>query len=191
MRRPHMQALKADFPGPLIKNYKFTFMYAYLLEFGHRYDRAAFMDVRDLFFQRDPFGAAACRGLTGATETAALDVFDRRAIHADHYPNHCATGWADFASLPPINSGAFVADVATMLAVVNATDAVVRRCGPGYDQGTFTELVYLGRLDAPVRLHTTELGPIGMICNSLDVAVDVGAAASATRLFPGDARARA
>ena len=42
---------------------------------------------------------------------------------------------------------------------------------------------YLGKLDAPVRLHTTELGPIGMICNSLDVAVDAGAAASARPLF--------
>ena len=173
MARPHMQALKVDFPGPLIKNYKFTFMYCYLLEFGDLYGRAAFMDVRDLYFQRDPFAYAACLGLTAATETAALDVDDRKAIHADHYPKHCATRWEDFRHLPPINSGAFIADVAAMLRIVNASSAVVDRCGAGYDQGTFTELVYLGRLPGtPVALSTTETGAIGMICNSLDVAYD-------------------
>jgi hypothetical protein len=173
MARPHMQALKIDFPGPLIKNYKFTFMYCYLLEFGDSYGRAAFMDVRDLYFQRDPFAAAACLGLTAATETAALDVDDRKSIHADHYPKHCDTRWEDFRHLPPINSGAFIADVAAMLRIVNASSAVVDRCGAGYDQGTFTELVYLGRLPGtPVALSTTETGPIGMICNSLDVAYD-------------------
>ena len=75
--------------------------------------------------------------------------------------------------LPPINSGAFIADVAAMLRIVNASSAVVDRCGAGYDQGTFTELVYLGRLPGtPVALSTTETGAIGMICNSLDVAYD-------------------
>ncbi|KAH8079500.1 hypothetical protein JL720_9241 [Aureococcus anophagefferens] len=173
MARPHMQALKVDFPGPLIKNYKFTFMYCYLLEFGELYGRAAFMDVRDLYFQRDPFAYAACLGLTAATETAALDVDDRKSIHADHDPRHCDTRWEDFRHLPPINSGAFIADVAAMLRIVNASAAVVDRCGAGYDQGTFTELVYLGRLPGtPVALSTTETGAIGMICNSLDVAYD-------------------
>ena len=173
MAQPHMQALKRDFPGPLIKNYKFTFMYCYLLEFGESYGRAAFMDVRDLYFQRDPFAFAACRGLTAATETAALSVRDRRAIHADHYPKHCDTRWAEFADLPPINSGAFIADVASMLTIVNTSAAVVERCGAGYDQGTFTELVYLRGLPAvPVALSTTEKGRVGMICNSLDVNYD-------------------
>ena len=65
-----------------------------------------------------------------------------------------------------------MADVATMMTIVKKSDAVVERCGAGYDQGTFTELVYLEKLGVPVRLHTTEFGPIGMICNSLDVAYD-------------------
>ena len=46
-------------------------------------------------------------------------------------------------------------------------------CGAGYDQGTFTELIYLNRLDHAVSLSTTEFGStFGMICNSLDVAYD-------------------
>ena len=91
MQRPHMRELKRTFPGPLIKNYKFTFMYCYLLEFGSRYDRAMFADVRDLYFQRDPFAYSACSGLTASTETASLTIEDRKHIHADHYPRHCPT----------------------------------------------------------------------------------------------------
>ena len=50
---------------------------------------------------------------------------------------------------------------------------VVEACGAGYDQGTFTELIYLNRLDHAVSLSTTEFGStFGMICNSLDVAYD-------------------
>ncbi|KAJ1453002.1 hypothetical protein M885DRAFT_525480 [Pelagophyceae sp. CCMP2097] len=167
-----MQALKKDFPGRLIKNYKFTFMYCYLLEFGQKFQRAAFMDVRDVYFQRDPFQAAACRGLTASTETAALSVYDRRLIHSDHYPLHCDTRWAEFQGVPPINSGVFIADVDTMMGLVHQTDAILEKCGAGYDQGTFTELVYLRQIRAPVTLHTTEHGPIAMICNSLSVQID-------------------
>ena len=45
----------------------------------------------------------------------------------------------------------------------------------GYDQGTFTEVLYQGRVpsSAPVALATTEHGAVfGMICNSLDVGYD-------------------
>ena len=173
MQRPHMRELKRTFPGPLIKNYKFTFMYCYLLEFGSRYDRAMFADVRDLYFQRDPFAYSSCTGLTASTETASLTIEDRKHIHADHYPRHCPTGWEQFRDVPPINSGAFLADVGTMLEIVRKSDAVVEACGAGYDQGTFTELIYLNRLDHAVSLSTTEFGStFGMICNSLDVAYD-------------------
>ena len=168
-----MRELKRTFPGPLIKNYKFTFMYCYLLEFGSNYDRAMFADVRDLYFQRDPFSYSSCSGLTASTETASLTIEDRKHIHADHYPRHCPTGWEQFRDVPPINSGAFLADVSTMLEIVRKSDAVVEACGAGYDQGTFTELIYLNRLDHAVSLSTTEFGStFGMICNSLDVAYD-------------------
>lgn len=173
MARPHMRELKRTFPGPLIKNYKFTFMYCYLLEFGSKYDRAMFADVRDLYFQRDPFAHASCVGLSASTETASLTIEDRKHIHADHYPRHCPTGWEQFKEFAPINSGAFLADVETMLEIVRKSDAVVEACGAGYDQGTFTELIYLDRLDHAVSLATTEFGSVfGMICNSLDVAYD-------------------
>ena len=135
MQRPHMRELKRTFPGPLIKNYKFTFMYCYLLEFGSRYDRAMFADVRDLYFQRDPFSYSSCSGLTASTETASLTIEDRKHIHADHYPRHCPTGWEQFRDVPPINSGAFLADVSTMLEIVRKSDAVVEACRPVTTRG--------------------------------------------------------
>ena len=107
MQRPHMRELKRTFPGPLIKNYKFTFMYCYLLEFGSRYDRAMFADVRDLYFQRDPFAYSSCSGLTASTETASLTIEDRntstRTIILDIVPRAGSSFW----DVPPINSGAF------------------------------------------------------------------------------------
>ena len=57
--------------------------------------------------------------------------------------------------------------------LVKTLDDVVVRCGAGYDQGTFTEVLYQGRAGAPVSLATTEHGGVfGMICNSLDVRYD-------------------
>ena len=44
--------------------------------------------------------------------------------------------------------------------------------GAGYDQGTFTELIYLNRLDHAVSLSTTEFGPPSHDLRLLDVAYD-------------------
>ena len=110
-------------------------MYCYLLEFGSNYDRAMFADVRDLYFQRDPFSYSSCSGLTASTETASLTIEDRKHIHADHYPRHCPTGWEQFRDVPPINSGAFLADVGTMLEIVRKSDAVVEAAAPATTRG--------------------------------------------------------
>ena len=172
LKRPHMQALKREFKTELIKNYKFTFMYCYLLEFGQQYRRAAFMDVRDIYFQGDPFSKSLCKGLTTFTETSALLVENREYIYKDHYPKHCDTHWHKFRKLPPLNSGGFIADVETMKKIVKLSDDILVRCGPGFDQGTFTEIVYLKMLPIDVLVYTTEYSPVGMICNSLTVGVN-------------------
>ena len=169
MMRPHMQALKRQFTAELIKNYKFTFMYCYLIEFGDMYRRAAFMDIRDIYFQKDPFLGVPCDGLTAYTETSSLLVRNRDYIYRDHYPKHCKTNWENFQNLPPLNSGGFLADVTTMKEIVKLSDQILVECGPGFDQGTFNEIIYNKMLSVKSSLFTTELGPVAMICNSLTV----------------------
>jgi hypothetical protein len=171
MSRPYMQALRNNFTPELIKNYKFTFMYCYLLEFGHLYNRAGFMDIRDIFFQGDPFSRALCVGLTAFTETAALLVENREYIYKDHYPLHCDTQWEKFKKLPPLNSGGFMADISTMKKIVQLSDEILQKCGPGFDQGTFNEIVYLNMLNVEVATYTSEYSPVAMICNSLSIGV--------------------
>ena len=171
---PHMRKLHVHFSSEMIKNYKYTFVLCYLLEYGEHYSRAAFMDVRDIYFQRDPFRHAECSGLTGFTETAALLVNHRQHIYRDHYPKHCRTGWEKWKHLPPLNSGCFFADVASMVSLLRKADRIIQECGPGFDQGTFNELVYNGDLspDMNISLFTTEHGPGAMIGNSLAVHVN-------------------
>ena len=63
---------------------------------------------------------------THRRRAASLTIEDRKHIHADHYPRHCPTGWEQFRDVPPINSGAFLADVGTMLEIVRKSDASSR-----------------------------------------------------------------
>ena len=127
----HMRELKRTFPGPLIKNYKFTFMYCYLLEFGGV-----------------PSPCSPTRGLVlpaGSVCVFVVQVSIKRLSHHRRrktHPRgplsrHCPTAGSSFWTRRPSTPGLF------WLMLGPAGDRAQVRCrrrgrGAGYDQGTFT-----------------------------------------------------
>lgn len=180
--------LMSRFSNQMIKNYKFAILGQWAEREGRAYERVGFVDVRDAYFQRDPFAAVPCVGLSAFTETAAVKLRARAAIHRDHYERRCGTGFDQMAQWPPVNSGVFIGERRAFVALMHRCHAKVARCGKGYDQGTFTEVIYEphyqqereARVDpaaiAPVgvrgRLQTTEHGPVAHLSLSRALSVN-------------------
>ncbi|KAL1528997.1 hypothetical protein AB1Y20_010318 [Prymnesium parvum] len=157
------------------KNGKYALLAAFARGAGRAYARLGFADLRDAYFQADPFAPPPCASLLAATETAAVRLAARAAIHADHTPRHCDTRFASMAHLPPVNSGAFFGDRAAFLAVALRCAAKIAACGAGYDQATFTEAVYQDGL--AVTLTTTEHGRLAHLSLAREVRLDARGAA--------------
>ena len=144
------------------------------LEFrGRNYTHAGFLDVGDAYFQRDPFKRIRCHGMTVFTETAAIKLAARENIHRDHYKHHCSTGFDQMRHLPPINSGAYFGDRRSFLATMQACQRKIAKCGMGYDQGTFTEVLYNETPPSDVGVYTTEHGPVASVALSRTLQVDL------------------
>ena len=121
MQRPHMRELKRTFSGTADQELQ-VHIYV-LLPPGVRVDDTTGPCSRtcDLYFQRDPFSYSSCSdsrhppkrrlspSRTGntSTRTTILDIVPRAG--------------SSFGT-PPINSGAFLADVGTMLEIVRKSD---------------------------------------------------------------------
>ena len=156
--------LMEQFSNQMIKNYKFAILGQWLAKEGSTFDAAGFVDVRDAYFQRDPFSTIPCDGFSAFTETAAVNLLARASIHRDHYEKHCDTGFDAMSRFPPINSGCFFGSRGVFLDVMMRCHRKVVACGKGYDQGTFTEVLYQESFtEAHINLFTTEHGPVAHV----------------------------
>ena len=152
----------------------FQLYYWYLRKHGASYRRVALFDSRDVIFQRDPFAAASCKGLTVFTETAAISLGDKRHVYfSPTWPRgaayRCHNSMANISSFPPINSGVLIADVPTMLLLLQLFDCEMEQCA-GWDQAVLGRLVYMemSRL-SNISVRTTELGGVAHLHSTLEV----------------------
>ena len=166
-------ALMARFSNQMIKNFKFAILGQWLQKEGTAYELAGFLDVRDAYFQRDPFASIPCSGITAFSESAAIRLSARASIHRDHYERHCDTKFDSIAHFPPINSGGFFGDREAFIAIMRRCHEKVALCGKGYDQATFTEVLYQdARPATAVNLYTTEHGPVAHVSLSRSLQLD-------------------
>jgi len=150
----------------------------FLERYGQKYNRVALFDVRDVIFQRDPFSAALCSGLTAFTETASIELKDKPHVYfSSHWPKErpysCYNNLQDenLDQYPPINSGVLIADVKSMLLFIGLFLCEIKQCG-GWDQAVITRLIYADlRKLVKVNVLNTELSRVAHLCFSLSVAV--------------------
>ena len=91
---------------------RFRLFHAYVAATGRAYDAVGWFDVRDVYFQRDPFERVDVRAVHAFTETAVLTLAHKRKVYLDWsrtaWGYACDDAYESYERLPPVNLGVVV-----------------------------------------------------------------------------------
>ena len=152
---------------PTVYVSRYILCYLYLRQHGHRYDRVMLADVRDMFFQRDPFDfpwhSDLCCFLEDDKVTIMESHANRRWVGAAAGEDTLQEIGDEIVSCSGLTTGTAAGVLRYLEQMVSLTiEALSDEKVPLdklNDQGLHNVLLYKGRL-GNVRLLTNETGPV-------------------------------
>ena len=141
--------------------------YLYLQEYGRRYSRVLLTDVRDVYFQRDPFDFPWDRDLCCFLEDQNVTIlesrYNRQWVRSAAGEQALQEIGHETVSCSGLTTGTVTGILRYLEQIVSLTIAVLRDENVPihelFDQGLHNYLLYVGRLGS-VRLLSNETGPV-------------------------------